>query len=188
MTRVTSFINTVIARTALNERQYLRIALLCCALVMNGVAVHASPEVAPSDAKPPLEEQADSPRLPQEARMQVTDKRTARSKHYTVLEGRSFTHETLEIKVKKCWSGAIQPYPSEYAALVEIHEATTGKGGDLLFTGWIFAEASELSNLQHQAYDVALVGCEDVKVDDAAKSPEGINPETKPLSSTPKTL
>lgn len=94
-----------------------------------------------------------------EATLMVIDKRTARKHTYTIIEGRTFTHETLEVQVKKCWNEPdVAVYP-EQAALVEIHEATAGQGLENVFTGWLFANKSELSNIQHQAYDVTLVAC-----------------------------
>jgi hypothetical protein len=94
-----------------------------------------------------------------QAHFMVIDKRTARRHEYTIQEGRSFTHESLQVQVRQCWNEADGVMSPEQAALVEMREQGGDQTSDMVFSGWMFVNKSELSNLQHQAYDVTLLSC-----------------------------
>jgi hypothetical protein len=115
-------------------------------------------ETPPANTASELQQRPTKP-VPTEAHVVVIDKRTARTKEYTVQEGRTFAHESLQIHVKQCW---IEPHVTimpEHAALVEVHEEGVNNASTLVFSGWLFAHKASLSNLQHQAYDITLREC-----------------------------
>ncbi len=137
---------------------------------MGGSEANASPETAETAGSSAQNAQQNQlpeakPTVPviKEAHLIVIDKRTARKHEYTVREGSSFTHESLSVTVRACWQEPdTEPstviYP-EHAALVDINENRGDQTSHPVFSGWMYAHKSDLSNLQHQAYDITLISC-----------------------------
>ncbi len=93
-----------------------------------------------------------------EARFAIIDKLTATTHDMSVRVGNGIAHEKIEIGVRKCWVNK-RVIPAEHAALVEIYQIDSASS-QRLFSGWLFAAKSELTNLEHPAYDVQLLSCE----------------------------
>lgn len=94
------------------------------------------------------------------AQLAVIDKLTATTHRLSASIGSTIAHEKIEIHVKRCWIEDALVTP-DHAALVEIYQSV-GSSPDRLFSGWLFANKSELSHMEHPSYDVQLLACEKV--------------------------
>ncbi len=92
------------------------------------------------------------------ARLILIDKRTAKKETITLATGHTVAHETLEVRLERCWIEGTRITP-EHAALVEIYEPRIIGGPNRMFSGWLFHRKSELSNVEHAKYDVKLMAC-----------------------------
>lgn len=134
-----------------------RVMLLLVVLVASGQEV-ALAGPAPSQApRPQILE-----RYTNAARLVVINKRTAQREELVLPTGRTTTVDDLEITLHRCWIEAAPALP-QHAALVEIKKRGRYYDTSLIFAGWLFAYAPELSHLQHPKYDVSLLECVDQK-------------------------
>ena len=97
------------------------------------------------------------------AHIVVIDKLTAQHTHFNVPLRQSVTYEKIMIAAEKCWIQRSDIMP-EHAALVTITHRTD-QAKPLLYQGWLFKEKANITNLQHPAYDVQLLGCERTEQD-----------------------
>ena len=74
-------------------------------------------------------------------------------------------------------------YP-EQAALIDITENGADQAAHPVFSGWLYAHKSEISNLQDQAYDVTLLSC-NAKNDEVPPPAQKKKPVEIPVDDTP---
>lgn len=93
------------------------------------------------------------------AELQTLDKITARIDTLTLAVDAPVRFGTLEIMLRHC---AYRPpeEPPEHAAFLELRDlGYENTGGELIFSGWMFASSPAISALEHPVYDVSVTAC-----------------------------
>ncbi len=108
------------------------------------------------ESKPPP---AETPPPPDNAiRLRGLNKVTARIETLEAPLGTVMRFGALEIIAHRCWRSPPEDRP-ESAGLLEIWENRPGEGTQKLFSGWMFASSPALSALEHPVYDVTVIAC-----------------------------
>lgn len=88
----------------------------------------------------------------------VIDKLTAKRTIVPIIIGQSAAFDKITIRTEKCWIQKTELLP-EHAALVSIVQNSGKSSGAILYQGWLFSNKTDITNMQHPAYDVQLLGC-----------------------------
>ena len=108
-------------------------------------------------AGPPAAAQGWVPR--QAAELQMLDKVTARVSVVRATVGQPARFGALSILVLACEARPPDEVP-DAAAFLEMRDARrVSEGTDLVFRGWMFANAPGVSMLEHPVYDVRVLDC-----------------------------
>jgi len=86
--------------------------------------------------------------------IRALDKITARVEVLNLPIGKETEFGTIMITAKSCKTTLPEETPPESAAFIEVFE-----GGDSVFSGWMFASSPALSAMEHQIYDIWVIGC-----------------------------
>ena len=90
------------------------------------------------------------------------DKITAKTSNINLFLGETKKFGLLEIKALKC--GSVDSQSDEgQAAYIQVKDLSDNiKNQIFVFNGWTFSSSTTLNPLDHPAYDLWLVGCENV--------------------------
>jgi hypothetical protein len=106
--------------------------------------------------------------------LQSLDKVTARVGAIEARVGDVTRVGSLAVIPHACFTSPPTEAP-ESAAFLEIREVgDDGSGGEVVFSGWMFASTPGLSALEHAVYDVWVLRCEDP----VEQAPEPLSPST----------
>ncbi|MDF1720155.1 MAG: DUF2155 domain-containing protein [Minwuia sp.] len=90
--------------------------------------------------------------------LRALDKVTARTVDLEVPVNEPVRFGTLVTTVRYCRTRPPEEPPETFAFL-EIEEATEGRVGTRIFTGWMIASSPALNPLEHPVYAIWVVGC-----------------------------
>lgn len=76
--------------------------------------------------------------------------------------------KNIILKIKGCWS-YINNGSRYYQAMIRIKNINRDFSTEDVFSGWIFSNSINLTNLEHPLYDIKLLSCDNVKVSDNEK-------------------
>jgi hypothetical protein len=111
---------------------------------------------------PTPEEEDDKP--VNAVRLQGLNKVTARISTVEALLGTVMRFGNLEIIAKRCWKAPPEDQP-ENAALFDIWELKSGEEPQKIFSGWMFSSSPALSALEHPVYDITVLACTNLPVE-----------------------
>ena len=108
--------------------------------------------------------------------LQGLDKVTARVSTIEAPLGDTVTFGTLEVIARHCDKRPPEETP-ESAAFLDIWEVRPNEPAKSLFRGWMFASSPALNALEHPVYDIWVLDCKGLIVEEAPK--EEAKEETK---------
>lgn len=109
-------------------------------------------------------------------RLQGLDKITARIFAFEAPLDQPVTFGYLQIVARACVATPDDDVP-ESTAFLEVSETKPGQDPLRIFTGWMFASSPSVSAMEHAVYDLWVVGCAGLPVDETAVT---VPPPEKP--------
>ncbi|MCK4940004.1 MAG: DUF2155 domain-containing protein [Rhodospirillaceae bacterium] len=106
--------------------------------------------------------------------LQGLDKVTARVSTIEAPLGDTVTFGTLEVIARHCDKRPPEETP-ESAAFLDIWEVRPNEPAKSLFRGWMFASSPALNALEHPVYDIWVLDCKALIVEEAPKEEEPAN-------------
>lgn len=96
--------------------------------------------------------------LRQAAELQMLDKVTARVSVLRATVGQPAQFGALSILVLACNARPSDEVP-DAAAYLQMSDSRRAAGAEVVFRGWMFANAPGVSMLEHPVYDVRVLNC-----------------------------
>jgi hypothetical protein len=93
-----------------------------------------------------------------EAELQVLDKVTARISILRAPVNEPVQVGALTVRVAACNARPLDEVP-DAAAFIEVSDSRRAAGAQLVFRGWMFANAPGVSMLEHPVYDLRVLAC-----------------------------
>lgn len=93
-----------------------------------------------------------------EAELQLLDKVTARISILRTPVGEPVQVGALTVRVAACNARPPDEVP-DAAAFIEVSDSRRVAGAQLVFRGWMFANAPGVSMLEHPVYDLRVLDC-----------------------------